>query len=353
MAFAYKVTLTIDHTKCGASDSTNFPVLVYISDARLKTVGNGGQIQNTGTQSGGNAVTMPFDLIFTSDSAGSTRIPWEIDYYDGTNGILWAWVKIGTVSHSVDTLFYGWFGDASVNSQQNTGSFSVANVWANGFVGVWHFPDGTTLNLKDSTSNANDGTATNVSAASGQVDGGALWGGAAGNVNIASPTNLDIGTGDFTVGGWFYVSSAHSFQEPIQFNKYGIVFSGSNLKFAINIAGTTSTATGAISLNTWYHVKMTRTGTTYKAYLNGALQSSTFSDSGYTEAGYHIGYGFGYPANNFVGEMDEISASTTVRSADWITTEYNNQNSPGTFLSISIAAAISGAPSLTLTGCGC
>src|SRR5665213_1586753 len=108
MAYAFSRSLTIDHTQCGSSDSSNFAVLVKLDSSNagttMKTVANGGHIQNTVTQSGGNAVTMPADLIFTSDSGGTTKVPWEIDSYDGTNGILWAWVKLATVSHTSNTV---------------------------------------------------------------------------------------------------------------------------------------------------------------------------------------------------------------------------------------------------------
>ncbi|MDD1665936.1 MAG: LamG domain-containing protein, partial [Methanomicrobiales archaeon] len=41
------------------------------------------------------------------------------------------------------------------------------------------------------------------------------------------------------------------------------------------------------------------------------------------------------PAVNYVkGSFDELRISDIVRSPGWITTEYNNQNSPATFLSV-------------------
>jgi len=39
------------------------------------------------------------------------------------------------------------------------------------------------------------------------------------------------------------------------------------------------------------------------------------------------------------GLLDEASVSTTTRSAGWIATEYNNQNSPATFYSVGSATA--------------
>src|ERR1700690_2699336 len=101
MAYTYTRSLTIDHTKCGGSDSPSFPVLVSLSDTTLKTVGNGGHIQHTTTQSA-PAVKMPADLIFATSSSGATLLPWEVEFYDAVNGILVAWVQL-TVSHSINT----------------------------------------------------------------------------------------------------------------------------------------------------------------------------------------------------------------------------------------------------------
>ena len=38
--------------------------------------------------------------------------------------------------------------------------------------------------------------------------------------------------------------------------------------------------------------------------------------------------------NYYGGKLDEVRVSSNVRSAGWIQTEYNNQSSPATFLSV-------------------
>ncbi len=42
----------------------------------------------------------------------------------------------------------------------------------------------------------------------------------------------------------------------------------------------------------------------------------------------YIGKGY---VSNYSGRIDEVRISASARSADWIKTEYNNQNSPSTF----------------------
>ena len=41
----------------------------------------------------------------------------------------------------------------------------------------------------------------------------------------------------------------------------------------------------------------------------------------------------------FNGSLDEVRISNTVRSADWIATEYNNQSSPSAFYTIGLQTA--------------
>jgi hypothetical protein len=45
--------------------------------------------------------------------------------------------------------------------------------------------------------------------------------------------------------------------------------------------------------------------------------------------------------------MDEVRLSSTTRSADWINTEYRNENSPGTFLTVGTVQNFGGAPTIT------
>jgi hypothetical protein len=63
-----------------------------------------------------------------------------------------AWVKIPELSSTTDTDIYMYFGDPGENNTNDT------DVWDSNFVGVWHKNDLTTSTIKDSTSNALNGT---------------------------------------------------------------------------------------------------------------------------------------------------------------------------------------------------
>ena len=128
MAFSYTDTLTIDYTQVD-SDLTNFPTLVSLSGTWLKTIALGGHIGNSNG----------YDIQFFSDSGLTTKLNWEVEFYDNVNGILVAWVQIPTVSSSTNTVFYIGYGDATVITFQG----NVAGTWDSNYLGVWHLGNGT------------------------------------------------------------------------------------------------------------------------------------------------------------------------------------------------------------------
>jgi len=72
---------------------------------------------------------------------------------------------------------------------------------------------------------------------------------------------------------------------------------------------------------------------------NGALQSVgvyAIGNSPVVPGGtFTLCEASGGAGSNSNGYLDEVRVSNVVRTADWIATEYNNQNSPATFYSLS------------------
>lgn len=115
-----------------------------------------------------------------------------------------------------------------------------------------------------------------------------------------------------------------------------------NLLFHVSSNSTGYWMAPAASLpdNTWTLVTGTYDGTSVKYYVNGTLQSG--QSAAFTIGNYDgtngLGVGDSYGSGReWKGYVDEARLSSTARSQDWITTEYNNQNSPSTFLSLSDA----------------
>jgi len=76
-----------------------------------------------------------------------------------------------------------------------------------------------------------------------------------------------------------------------------------------------------------------------RTYLDGVPDNSAAASISITgDAPFRIAYsdsGSGKPAGWLAGILDEVRASNAAaRSADWILTEYNNQNSPGSFYAV-------------------
>lgn len=345
MAYAYYRTLTItSNATLHPATQTNFPVLVKISHTSMKTVGNGGHIQNSGTSASGPAVTMPYDLIFTSDSGGTTKIPWEVDFYDGTNGVLWAWVQVASCATS--TVFYTFYGDAAVNSAQNTGSFTPANVWDTNFKRIYHLSDGTTLLATDSTGNANGTLVNTPTAATGQIDGGASFASASSQRITFADTGLPTTTGVRTLECWTNITSTPGGTNNFG---YGVASSGQmfqitttgsspNIHVRLALFGTTIDGTQSLSTGTWYYSACVYDGTNGIVYVNGVLDKSSAASPNTTLGGGRIG---DRPddANFFNGVMDECRISNTNRSANWITSTYNAQSDPTTFCAIGTETA--------------
>ena len=328
----FKRSITIDHTKCGSADSTNFPVLISGTYTYLKTVGNGGKVQSS---SG-------YDIFFTSDSAGNTLLSWEQVNWGASTGTVEYWVKVPTVSASVDTVIYMWYGNASTSSFQG-GSLGAA--WNSNFKHVMHLKDGSSLTTTESTTNGNDGTSSSATAATGKVDGGA---GVTGGAKVTMTKNLASIIGS---------SAVHTIQMWVKFttqsatNYIWDLDTANSLGAFCNLTATTHEwgyggsyrSYGSISTTTgtWYlcHWVKTASGNNGKFYINGVEQTTISSGTlGNPNTAASTGSQWGaYHSSGVLcldGVMDEVRIMDTNVSASWITTDYNNQNDPSTFYTV-------------------
>jgi hypothetical protein len=106
-------------------------------------------------------------------------------------------------------------------------------------------------------------------------------------LTLGGQSAFAFGTGDFTIEGWFYVTTTAAAQILIDFRPastdglYPMIFVASgggsiryNVSNADQITGTTT-----ISTNTWYHVAVVRISGSTKMYVNGTQVGSTYTDS--------------------------------------------------------------------------
>jgi Concanavalin A-like lectin/glucanases superfamily/Domain of unknown function (DUF2341) len=331
--FNYWRTITIDHTKCGSSNSSDFPVLISGTYSWLATVANGGHVQNANG----------YDIIFTSDAAGKNSLNWEVESYNPATGAVIYWVQVPTVSHTTNTVIYMWYGNAAITTDQS----NTSGTWDGTFLGVYHFKNGTTLSAADSSGNGNNGTISGATAGAGQIDGAAAFNLSADNGNYVEVTGLFGSPATATLSGWANYTE--------DWNAGGELISlGDNLAIRIDNGGSATGVTEGFYydgstwhnityaqtyLGTgWHHFVFTVTADSQVLYIDGVQVASGSNASGIAYlngANTYIGqHGNGQTFFDFGGYIDEVRVSSSVRSADWVTAEYNNQSSPSTFYSM-------------------
>ncbi|MDQ3099205.1 MAG: DUF2341 domain-containing protein [bacterium] len=311
----YRKQLTIDYTKVsGGADLTNFPVLVSLTDSNLNA-----------------ALSTGNDILFTS-SDGTTKLSHEIESFTQSTGTLVAWVKIPTLSASIDTKIYIYWGNSGAASQQD-----VTNVWDTSYKRVYHLNETSGTTTTDSTGAVN-GTKVSATqpnpAPNGLIGGAQDWNGT--DACISSATT-GLPTGDFTYGIWVKLDTLQTFDDP--FNASGAMelelylLSDGSYTAAFGSGGSAASATGVVSTGSWKYLVATRSGSSVKVYINGAQSGSTGSNgNAISQTTLYMGC---YTGNNdwIDGLMDEAKISDTARSDGWIATEYNNQSAPATFFS--------------------
>lgn len=338
MSAAYFRTLTVDHTKVPSTQS-DFPVLLSVTDPTFKTIANGGHVDNG------------YDIGFYADSAGTTKLKWELESYDATTGAIVAHVKIPSVSSSANTVFYLLYGDSAVTTDQS----DAAGVWSNGYVGVWHLGDGTAVNTSDSLGLHAGTIGGPVAPVTGQIRGGAWFQSpsymAFGDIGLHNPPlSIEAWIAPYNgvyasllnTGSWDGHYMSH---DPSGLTHGLVTVTGGFAAYAV----ASQTSAGAM---VWQHITGVWTSNSSRqVYVNGvsgAVETTTIVP-GLTPNGFVLGADWAY-TNNFYGYLDEVRVSNVARSADWIATCYNAQSAPGTFLTL--GAETSGAlpVSVLLTG---
>ncbi|MBX4189039.1 LamG domain-containing protein [Candidatus Parcubacteria bacterium] len=352
---AYSRAITIDHTKVGTinnTDQTDCPVLISGTYTYLKTTGNGGLVQNA------NGYDVGF---YTSSDCSTGKMNWETERYTASTGEVVYWVKVASLSHTTDTVFYMCYGDSSISTNQS----NATGVWDSSFKYVSHLADGTTLNGNDSTGLGNGSLdASPPTATTGKIAGAGSFAG--GQVSTASGRGITIAdratltpSSGITLSAWVNRTNTTDGTVLQKYNSLGyeyvMGFFNTN-DFYFWVSDLTNTLYGgriASSVGTtgqWDHYSVTWNGSgstaasgDFKIYRNGtAVDNGNFGTSigsgvqtvSDSAGAFGIGTWSDGLAAGVVGSVDEVHMSQGMRSADWLTTEYNSQNSPATFYSV-------------------
>ena len=110
---------------------------------------------------------------------------------------------------------------------------------------------------------------------------------------LITNNTTNLGSGNFTIEGWFYFNGFGSNQVLIDVyngsttNSWQI-YTNTGAHFFWYSAATGITqivGTATLSINTWYHFAAVRSGTTVKTYVNGVLDGTTTDATNYNATG--------------------------------------------------------------------
>ncbi len=328
-SYAYRSAITIDHGNIADGSLTNFPVLISGTYSYLATTANGGNVSNANG----------YDIVFTSDAAGTQVLPYERESYSASTGQVIFWVQVPSLSDVTDTVIYMFYGNPSVTTDQS----NKTGVWDSNFVGVWHLPNGSTLSASDSTSNGNNGTISGATATAGEIDGGASLNGSS-YISISPSGSL---SGTYTIEAWAKPSQIGSAlglfgSRTPHDDSFGVILNSTGLQGDIgtgsNWLTTGANATFSYASGTWYHFVYVVTPGAYSIYANGDLIQTGYVSSGTPllfDSNHQLRFGAtGASGQGFKGSLDEVRVSKVARSSAWIGTQFNNQSNPSGFYSI-------------------
>ncbi|HEY3826955.1 MAG TPA: choice-of-anchor D domain-containing protein, partial [Bryobacteraceae bacterium] len=369
--YTYQATFTVASGKAPGAQ-TNFPALISGTYPDFRSGVNGGRIVNSCTQTVGNrAITVPCDLIFTADAAGSTLLSWEIESYNPTTGALVAWLNVPSLSSGA--VVYGWYGNAAVSTLQ----YTPTSTWNSNYLGVWHFsedPSGTPPQMNDSTPGFSSGTLNGAMAGSDQVPGmvgGSLAFGSGKYVTFADPAMFSLErTSAFTLEAWVKFKAKESSGILMKelgsgnFTGYGIFqrAGNTNSQIACDATSITGSSRAAVrtnnewALGTFHHVVCVYAGTSmasgFTVYVDGVVQPTTTLSDNLTgslvnSAALEVS-GRGGATFQSTATIDEPRVSKSALPAGWIAAEYNNQNNPATFFTAVAGLTNSGLPGVGL-----
>jgi hypothetical protein len=350
--FSFRRKITIRHVALGEScpaSIPDYPLLVVLTGGWLRT-------RSSDPSSGRIASTLGHDIVFSTEEGRA--LDHEIELYDGIEGRLVAWVRIPTLSHTVDTVIYLYYGNAlaSVSSQRPNALWGSSQ-----YAGVWHL--GEANGQVDSTSHGSHGTPSGATLGVPGKIGGArqVSREPQGTVSMGDPVDghLDLGgAGDFTIELWLnlehfyyyppflvskrggYASSSWGYSLHVDDDEQGIPY------YEVSYDGPVFQVLGSTPLlkTGWRHLvyvfdhdssanstiyvdgkddKRSASGVTGPA--DGPANSRPFRLNGESPPHYE---------HMFDGVLDEVRVSRVVRDACWVATNFNNQDDPGSFYSV-------------------
>ena len=309
---------------------------------------NGDDIRSTvfgNTDNGGG------DVRLSTDAAGLAQLPLEVVLWDTAANACVIYTKRDVNGATAEDIYI--WGDNTGDTQPTvTDTYGRNSVWSD-FEYISH--DGVT----DSTGNH---TITQLGSPTTATD---IFGNVAGAVSLNGTTQYGRATGSFSstkpiyISGWGNSNDVTSRQGLLGLyasgagNNYVSLFNntGSNSGFVERGGGgltaNIANSSGATTNNNWFAFDgVAITSSSRAAYLNGANKGTNVQTQSASNLN-RITYGRfddSTPNIYFNGELCQLRLGYFQPSDDYISTKYNNQNTPNTFFT---SSSVSGAINVT------
>jgi len=322
-SWTYRVKITVDNTKVDA-DLTDFPV--YVNLANL-VAGFHTNVKANGAD------------IRVTKSDGTTEVPREVVFYDSATDTGELHFKAdGTLSNTVDTDFYIYYGNAGASEPAVTDTYGRNNVWSS-YLSVYHLNEAantTSGGYKDATgSRDGTGVSTTLTEVNGALAGKAAnFDGSADRIGLGNSAAFQLTSGTFSA--WINTASAGAGHRGVvvKGEASGMFLEGDTLSFYDWGSAATRDSNQDPTNSTWRHNAFTfqsGVGSGSKLYLDGSnVLTNTMTVSNQTVE-VQIACNTSTPNQHFAGYIDEVRIASSILTATWLSTEYNNQSSSSTF----------------------
>jgi alpha-galactosidase len=340
-----------------AETLTNFPVLVTF----------GTNLSAAGFSYGQMASPDGWDLLFAT-SDGATILNHEIEQWN-PGGNSYVWVQIPQLTSN--TWIWAYWGDPNLASSQPA-FCTNGSVWADGYVGVWHFGESTgppfdsTANALTATTNRDLGFCAPRTAA--MIGNGCAFGG---GYASTTATTLPAGSNPRSMSAWFKKTSATTAapgkeivgygDNSLMGNRFSFWINGNGVANALGVENGGAARTFPWSWdNQWHHLAATLppgqsdlSGVTvyYDGLANGAVAGSGTLHTVQTELCFAAipGYHTTDASYNLDGVLDEVRFSNVARSANWEWAEYQSASAHSQFNSYGNVSDFVPAPAVNLS----
>lgn len=216
-----------------------------------------------------------------------------------------------------------------------TDTFGRNAVWS-AYDGVFHMEDASG-NITDSTGKtALTVTGSPTFAVAAKIVNGITYNGS--SQYHSKSTGAANPTVPVSIQAWFTATDVTAGPDSIAYmgvsgSEHGLLVNSSQLWALSQDSGNAQAVSGTISSGTRYMGHGVFSSSTLRTvYLNGAsVGTNTTSKNPSSGAGLDIGSRFSTVGQDFQGTIDEVRFIKSALSANWIITEYNNQNAEATF----------------------